>query len=123
MPTAERVRDLISYVERGRFPEAIEEFYADDVEMRDNLAPPTVGKAVNVERERGFVAYIAELHESRAESVLIDGDRVVIHWILDLTGTDGKRMRSDQLAYQLWEGDRIVRERFVYDPATLAVAA
>ena len=123
MPTAERVRDLISYVERGRFPEAIEEFYADDVEMRDNLAPPTVGKAVNVERERGFVAYIAELHESRAESVLIDGDRVVIHWILDLTGTDGKRMRFDQLAYQLWEGDRIVRERFVYDPATLAVAA
>jgi len=123
MPTPERVRDLVSYVERGRFPEAIEEFYAEDVEMRDNLAPPTVGRAANVERERGFVAYIAELHESRAESVLIDGDRVVIHWILDLTGTDGKRMRFDQLAYQLWVGDRIVRERFVYDPGTLAVAA
>ena len=123
MPTTERVRDLITYVEQGRFPEAIEKFYADKVEMRDNLAAPTVGRAANVERERNFVAYIAQLHESRAAEVLVDGDRVVIHWMLDFTGRDGKRFHYDQLAYQLWEGDRIVRERFVYDPGTIAAAA
>ena len=123
MPTKQRVQDLISYVERGRFPEGIAEFYADDVVMQDNLNPPTVGKAANVERERGFVAYIAELHESRALDVIVDGDRAVIHWLLDFTGTDGKRSRLDQLAFQLWDGDRIVRERFVYDSATVTPAA
>ena len=123
MPTRQRVQDLIAHVERGRFADGIEEFYADDVVMQDNLSQPTVGKTANHARERGFEAYIATLHESRALDVIVDGDRVVIHWLLDFTGTDGKRTRMDQLAYQLWRGDRIVRERFVYDSATLAAAA
>ena len=122
MPDRKRVQDLISLVERGEFPRAIELFYDENVVMRDNLQPPTVGQTANVERERGFSNYIATLHESKAKEVVIDGDRVVIHWILDFTGTDGKRSRFDQLAFQLWRGDRIVEERFVYDPATLAAA-
>ena len=120
MPDRERVQELIAYVARGDFPEAIERFYDEHVEMRDNLAPPTVGRSANVDRERGFKSYIATLHESRAKDVVIDGDRVVIHWILDFTGVDGKRSRFDQLAYQRWKGDRIVEERFVYDPGSLA---
>jgi ketosteroid isomerase-like protein len=122
MPDRKRVQDLISLVERGEFPRAIELFYDENVVMRDNLQPPTVGRDANVERERGFSNYIATLHESTAKEVVIDGDRVVIHWILDFTGTDGKRSRFDQLAFQRWRGDRIVEERFVYDPATLAAA-
>ena len=117
-----RVQDLISFVERGEFPRAIELFYHENVVMQDNLQQPTIGRDANVERERGFSTYIATLHESKAKEVVIDGDRVVIHWILDFTGTDGKRSRFDQLAFQLWRGDRIVEERFVYDPATLAAA-
>ena len=123
MPTKQRVQELIAYVERGDFPEAIERFYDENVVMRDNLNAPTVGRLANVERERGFKRYITTLHESRATDVLIDGDLVVIHWILDFTGTDGKRSRFDQLALQRWNGDRIVEERFVYDPATLVAAA
>jgi ketosteroid isomerase-like protein len=123
MPTKQRVQDLIAYVERGDFPEAIERFYDEHVVMRENLSAPTVGRAANVERERQFKSYIATLHESTAKDVLIEGDRVVINWILDFTGTDGKRMRFDQLAVQHWQGDRIVEERFVYDSATLTAAA
>ena len=119
MPGRQRVQELIAHVEQGNFPEAIERFYDEHVVMRDNLNAPTVGRAANVERERGFKNYIATLHESRAKAVVIDDDRVVIHWILDFTGTDGKRTRFDQLAFQLWQEDRIVEERFVYDPGTL----
>ena len=119
MPDRNRVWELIAYVERGDFPEAIERFYDEHVEMRENLAPPTVGRAANTERERGFKAYIATLHESRARDVIIDGDRVVINWILDYTSVDGKRTRMDQLAYQRWKDDRIVEERFVYDPGSI----
>lgn len=119
MPDRKRVQELITYVERGDFPEAIERFYDEHVQMRENLAPPTVGRAANVERERGFKSYVAKLHESRAKDVVIDGDRVVINWILDFTSVDGKRTRMDQLAYQRWRDDRIVEERFVYDPGSV----
>jgi ketosteroid isomerase-like protein len=121
MPSRERVRDLVAYVERGRILEAIDEFYADDVVMQDNHAPPTVGKAANREREQAFAALIAEVHENRAAAVLVDGDRAVINWRFDFTGTDGTRYRFDQLAFQSWKGDRIVNERFYYDSATLVV--
>ena len=122
MSIQERVRSLVALVERGRFAEAIEQFYGDGVVMRDNLDPPTVGKAANLERERGFERYIARLHESRADAVLVDGDRAVIHWHLDFTGVDGVRSRFDQLALQRWEGGRVVEERFFYDSPTVKAA-
>ena len=123
MPTRQRVQEFVSYVEQGKFLEAMEEFYADDIIMQENLKPPTVGKAANIERERGFVAWIADLRLSRAAAVVVDGDQVVIHWQSEYVGTDGAHVRYDQLTHQLWRGDRIARERFVYDPTTLPVAA
>lgn len=122
MSITERVHDLVAYVEQGRIIEAIEEFYHDGVVMRENLNPPTVGKAANLERERNFVASIARVHQNRAESVFVEGSRAVIHWTFEFTGVDGTRLRFDQVALQVWDGDRIMSERFIYDPATLAAA-
>ncbi len=127
MSITPRVHALVDAVEQGRALEAFEAFYADDVVMQENLMPPTVGKAANRERERGFVTHIREVHESRARLVLVDGAHAIIHWLFDFTGADGVRLRFDQLALQTWReegsGARVVHERFVYDPATLAVPA
>ena len=78
-----------------------------------------VGRKANAERERTFFSSIT-LHDNRARTVVVDGDHVVISWLLDFTGADGKRYRLDQLAFQTWRGDRIVRERFYYDSAAIA---
>ena len=120
MSRRERVQELISYVEQGRIVEAIDEFYADGVVMQDNNNAPTVGKAANREREQAFGGSIAQVHENRAESFLADGDSSAIHWLLDYTDTGGRRWRLDQIAYQTWDGDRIIRERFYYDSAAVA---
>ena len=117
MSVKAQVQELISQVEQGQFLEAFEKFYAPDVVMQENNHPPTVGKTANREREEAFVRGIAELHESRAESFVVEGDQAVIHWILDFTDTDGTRYRSDQLAYQTWRDNHIIRERFYYDAA------
>ena len=122
MPSKERVMELVGRVERGDFLGAFEEFYGDEVVMRENAGAPTVGKAANRERERGFVGSIREIHESRADSVVIDGDRAAINWRAEYTLGDGKRYRFDQVAYQTWRGDHIVEERFFYDPASLLAA-
>jgi hypothetical protein len=120
MPTRARVQSLIDHVLQGKIVPAIEEFYADSVTMQENLHPPTVGKAANLEREKQFVAYVKQFHSATGDIIAIDGDNVVIHWTMDFDAVDGKRVVYNQLAWQTWSGDHIVRERFVYDSGAAA---
>jgi ketosteroid isomerase-like protein len=118
MSTRDQVATLVRYVEANRILDAIDELYAADVSMRDNLDPPVVGRAANRERERAFFDGIT-VHQNRALSVAVDGDQAVIHWLFEFTGGDGKRYRLDQLAHQHWKDGRIVEERFYYDSAKI----
>jgi len=124
-PTAETVRDrvqqLVARAEQWKILEAMQEFYADNVVMQDNLNAPTIGLAANLERERAFVASVTKVNEMRAEAVIVDGNRAVINWRQDLI-VNGQRLTFDQLSLQLWENGKIVHERFVYDPSTLSAA-
>ncbi|MBY0488441.1 MAG: nuclear transport factor 2 family protein [Gemmatimonadaceae bacterium] len=116
--TPERAKALVEYVTAGRILDAMQEFYAPDVVMQDNNNPPCVGKDANIEREKGFLAYVKEIHQNVATTVVASGDEAAIHYILDFTAVDGKRMRLDQVALQTWKDGYIVRERFLYDSAS-----
>jgi ketosteroid isomerase-like protein len=118
MSTRDQVAKLVRYVEENRILDAIDEFYAADVSMQDNLNPPVVGKAANRERERAFFGGVT-VHQNRALSIVVDGDQAVIHWLFDFTGGDGTRYRLDQLSHQDWQDGRIVKERFYYDSARI----
>ena len=118
MSIRDQVARLVRHVEANRILDAIDEFYADDVSMQDNLGAPVVGKAANRERERAFFGAIT-VHQNRALSVAVDDDQAVIHWLFEFTGSDGKRYRIDQLAHQSWRDGRIVKERFYYDSARI----
>lgn len=117
MPTRERVAQLIVLVEQGRYVEAIEAFYTEDASMQENLQPPRKGRAALVAGERKVLAAFKQVRTLPVESFLVDGDRVVIHWVFEFTRHDGRTFRQDELAWQRWRGDRIVEERFYYDPA------
>ena len=116
--TPERAKALVEYVTAGRILDALQEFYAPDVVMQDNNNPPCVGKDANLEREKGFLAYVKEIHQLEATAVVASGDQAAIHYIFDFTGIDGKRMRLDQVALQTWKDGFIVNERFLYDSAS-----
>jgi len=118
MSTRDQVEKLVRYVEANRILDALDELYADDVSMQDNLNPPVVGKEANRERERAFFGSIT-VHQHRALSVAVDGDQAVIHWLFEFTGADGKRYRMDQLSHQEWKDGRVVKERFYYDSANI----
>ena len=118
MTTRDQVARLVRYVEANRILDAIDELYADDVSMQDNLNAPVVGRAANRERERAFFGGIT-VHQNRALSVAVDSDQAVIHWLFEFTGGDGKRYRLDQLSHQDWKDGRIVKERFFYDSAKI----
>ena len=117
----DRVQQLVARAEQWKILEAMQEFYADNVVMQDNLNAPTIGLAANLERERAFVASVTKVNEMRAEAVIVDGNRAVINWRQDLV-VNGQRLTFDQLSLQVWENGKIVHERFVYDPSTLSAA-
>jgi ketosteroid isomerase-like protein len=117
MPSAERVRHLISMVEAGRFVEAIEEFYAPAATMQENVEPPRQGLETLVAGERRVLASFKSVRTLPVETFFVDGDRSVIRWVFEFEGQDGRTFRQDELAYQRWAGDKIIEERFYYDPS------
>jgi ketosteroid isomerase-like protein len=119
MPSRERVEALIAMVEQGKYVEAIREFYAEDASMQENDEPARTGRDRLIEHEWRMLSAHKAACTLPGSSFLVDGDRVVVHWVFEFTRPDGARFRMDELAHQRWRGDRIVEERFYYDPAQL----
>lgn len=115
-----RVEDLIRYALEGKRIEALETFYHDDVVMQENNEPPRIGLEVSLERQRQAMALSMEVHDFKAVSVLVDGNRAAIEWHAEWTMPDGLRVRVEEIALQTWKGDRIIHERFFYDTKPLA---
>lgn len=112
-----RINSLIAYTLENRLIEALNEFYHLDVVMQENCQPPRVGLAVSLERQRAAQAMTAKIHEVKAAIVLHDGDNAAIEWHAEWSMLGGSRFRIEEIALQRWRGDRIIHERFFYDPA------
>lgn len=118
MPTSARVAAFVAMVEAGDYVEAIETFYAEDATAQENLGRTLTGRTALVENERA--ALTRNIIVTRKGSVvLVDGDRVAIRWVFEMTDGPGTTRVLDEIAWQRWDGDRIVEERFYYDPAQL----
>lgn len=116
MPSRQTVQAFITLVEQGQYVQAIEQFYAPDASMQENSQPPRRGRDTLVTYERAVIAACSAMRTLPVESFLVDGDFVVIHWVFEFTRLSGKTMRIDELAHQRWQGEKIVEERFFYDP-------
>ena len=116
MPTRARLDEFIAAVVSGDHAGAIERYYTEDASMQENAAAPRVGRDVLVAHEQAALARMSHVY-SKAMASVVEGDRVAIHWIFELTDKSGKVRRVDEVAMQDWRGDRIFRERFFYDPS------
>jgi ketosteroid isomerase-like protein len=119
MPDRKRVEDFIRMVVSGEHVRAIEDFYWEDASMRENTKEPRRGRDVLVAREAAVLQRLAHMHTHPVDTFLIDGDHVVIKWTFDSTDREGVTRRMEELALQRWRGERIVEERFFYDPASI----
>ena len=119
MPDREILEQFVAQVERNAHVEAIEAFYADGASMRENQSAPRVGREALVANERRALARARSVQSTCVRPVFVSGDFVVIRWIFEFEWMDGSRTRMEELAYQRWDGDRIVEENFFYDPAQL----
>ncbi|MDM0073351.1 nuclear transport factor 2 family protein [Variovorax sp. J2P1-59] len=119
MPSTATLEAFIAAVESGEHAKAIEDYYTEGATMRENQAEPRRGRDVLVAHERAVLANTASVDSQCVRPVLVNGDHVVIRWIFDFTGKDGRRMHIEELAWQRWEGERIAQEEFFYDPAQM----
>jgi hypothetical protein len=119
MPSPETIAAFAAEVEAGRFVEAIEGFYSEGASMQENTDAPRVGRDLLVAGERQVMARSTSVTARRVGPILIDGDRVAIRWLFEFIGRDGVKRMLDEIAWQRWEGDKVVEEQFFYDPAQL----
>lgn len=118
MPDRKRVDEFVDAVVSGDHAEAIADFYHPGASMQENREPPRLGRDQLVAHEQAAMSRMESMHTHPPEAVLVDGDHVAISWIFDSVGKDGVTRRLHEIAMQQWQGDRIIKERFVYDSAT-----
>ena len=123
MPAAATVQELINAVEAGDFVGAIQRFYAESATMRENTEAPRIGLPALVENEQRVMSVFKTIKGKSLGPVLIEGDRVAINWSFDFTRPDGSVAHMEEIAWQRWQGGKVVEERFFYDPRQLQPAA
>lgn len=115
MPSAETLERFIARVESNAHVEAIAEFYAPHASMQENESTPRKGRDALMANEAKVLARAKSVASTCVRPVFVSGDHVVIRWIFEFEMLDGKKTRLEELAYQRWEGDRVVEEKFFYD--------
>ena len=122
MPSVATVQGLIDAVEAGQFVEAIRRYYSDGASMQENGDAPRVGLAALVENEQRVMSVFKTIKGRSLTPPAITGDRVAINWVFDFERADGSVARLEEIAWQRWQNDKVVEERFFYDPRQLAAA-
>jgi SnoaL-like domain len=117
MPNTKQLNAFVAMVVAGKYVQSIEDFYAPDATMQENQSPPRVGRDALAAHERAALARVQSIRTTLAEVLANDNDRVVIHWVFEITDSTGKMRTLDELAVQKWHGEKIIREQFYYDPA------
>ena len=118
-PSMSLVRSFIRRVEQQDYVGAIAHFYHDDASVQENQDAPRVGRGALIAHEMDLMVRYGSIPVRKVERFAINGNTVFINWIFELnTPSLGKRV-FDEVAMQHWDGDRIRRERFYYDPQQL----
>jgi hypothetical protein len=117
MPSKDTLTRFIDRVEANQHIEALEEFYTTNSSMQENQLSPRVGRAAHIANEQRVLPKAKSISSECVRPVFVDGDRVVIRWIFTFNWLDGSTTRMEEIAYQLWDEERVAEETFFYDPA------
>ena len=118
MPNVKQLDDqLNAMILSGKAMEGFEQFYAEDVVMRENEKPPTTGKAANRDRELAFFASLEAFHNGAVKASAVGDDVSFGEWEMDVTFKGGSRTTMRQASVRRWKDGKIVHEKFYYDGA------
>lgn len=115
---------LVDYCNRGRFAEAIDTLYADDIE---SIEPPCPGLKEDERVRKGIETVRSksvewekthEVHSCKVSGPYPHEDRFAVHFDLDVTAhagpMAGQRMQVQEVALYTVRDGQIAREEFFY---------
>jgi hypothetical protein len=116
LPEISVVSAFVARVEAGDYVGAIEDYYDCDACTQENEAIPKVGRDAIILAERTFMETMRSIVAERLAPPLIGSEHVAIRWRFKLSPPKGAIIVLDEIAFQTWRGDRIISEKFFFDP-------
>ena len=115
MTTSDIAKDLVALCAAGKFDEAGEKYWADDVVSREAMEGPMAeirGKA-GVRGKGEWWANAHEVHTSEVGGPYVNGDQFIVRFTMELTVKEsGQRMKMDEMGLYTVRDGKIVEESF-----------
>lgn len=116
MPTLARLENFINSVEQDPHDRVIQEFYTDDASIQENQNEPRVGKENLIKNEQGMLSKAFRVKSECIRPFFQTDNKVIIKWKFRFEWKDNSFSEIEELTLQEWEGEKIKREQFFYDP-------
>lgn len=116
MPSIKTVTTFIKAVEEMPHYQVIEQFYSEDASIQENQSAPRVGKQNLIANEKMIYTRANSVHSTCILPFFINDNHAIIRWKFRFDWKDGSYSEIEEIAHQEWEGTRIKKEQFFYDP-------
>ena|SRR6516225_2010110 len=116
MNTQEVAQELVTLCRQGKFAEAGEKYWSDDVLSIEPMGENAESHGKAAARAKGeWWASHNEAHSVKVEGPYINGDDFTVRYIMDVTDKDsGQRQTMDEIALYRVKNGKISEERFFY---------
>jgi len=115
MTTNEIAAAFTDLCKAGKFDEAGEQFWSDDIVSREPMGEMKEVKGrAGVEGKGAWWYANHEVHGAKVEGPYVSGDQFVVRFTMDITPKGGTRMTMDEVGVYTVKGDKVVEESFFY---------
>ncbi len=116
MSTQEIAHDLVALCKQGKFGEAGEKYWADDVVSVEAMGDMAESHGKGAARAKGeWWAGAHDVHGVEVEGPYVNGDEFAVRFVMDITVKEsGQRNRMDEVAFYRLKDGKIAEERFFY---------
>ncbi len=116
MSTHDIAHDLVALCKEGKFAEAGEKYWADDVVSVEAMGDNPTMHGKDAARAKGeWWANNHDVHSVEVEGPYLNGEQFTVRFKMDVTAkANGQRMAMDEHALYTIKDGRIAEERFFY---------
>jgi sulfate adenylyltransferase subunit 1 len=109
------VTDFQNLISAGKTLEAIEKYYADNVQLQENNDAPRFGKTLALAHEKGNMERVKYFKINIKSSILDETQGLVMGEMhIDFETLKGAKIEMNEAFVQRWENGKIVFEKFYY---------
>ncbi len=116
MPKLSTVESFIQAVEEQPHDQVIQDFYTEDASIQENQKEPRVSKDVLLQYERAALQKAERVESKCIRPFFIEQNQVMIRWQFKFYWKNQTVSEIEEVAHQVWEGEKIKMEQFFYDP-------